>query len=244
MRGYLTFLLVLVSVIFILIIIQASQLPYQVSFSKAIAAERTYQVQMNSKEVILETIRLGAWDGYYAYTLFHHESVCETEGPEHPNCFRIPEARLWTQLGIYARLATLDTSMFDEEIEIEVFCRRSITDEQARDIAKSKRKGATNSLGNYIDYGLNLSELVFKELGEYDPGNPPDFESIKLPGCMASVYTDISPLENTDIENSMPNKDPELKSIRLTDTIVVSAYYKTFDVASVSHIPAGWEVEP
>ena len=252
MRGYLNFFLVFVSVFFILSIIQASAYANNISFSKAISAERNYQAQMNFKEIALESIRLGAVESYTFYNITHDINKCDPNyvggggGPHHPECFRIEEARIFSQAGAFTNLALLDTNIFDSESDLEFFCTNMLTDDFARSIASSKKSGGSYCPGcSEFSATINNATELANELILNAPkiNNQPDFSKIVSPLCMSILYPEI---EEDPLNIALPSgskRNPSLKKIQINGYILSLVYSQKFGVASVAHIPAGFEVD-
>jgi hypothetical protein len=239
MQGYLGFLLVFVSVFLILTLIEAANSATQISLSKAIAAERVYQVQMNAKEVIIESIRQGGREGFLAYNSTHHVKFCKSVDPRlRVLCFRKKEADLWIRAGAYIKLASLDTDMFDSSMDVKIFCMDSITDLGARGIAQSVRLGKQNCPGckHFSKRGKNISEFADQLIAglKKDKYGVPDFDSVVLPDCLAYTQPEIKP--------TTPGENDCLDRITLGGVFATSVYYGDFEMSSVSHIPEGLEV--
>jgi hypothetical protein len=251
MRGYLNFFLVFISVFFILSIIQASTYSNDISFSKAIAAERNYQAQMNFKEVALQSIRLGAIEGYTLYNITHDINKCDPNyvggggGPNHPLCFRIEEARIFAQAGAFTRLALLDIDLFDPDSELEFFCTNILTDDISREIASKKKLGITYCPGcNEFSTNANNATELTDQLITNAPkiNNQPDFSKIVTPSCMSILYPEI---EEDPLNTILPfgsKRNPSLKAVQINGYILSSIYSQKFGISSVAHIPAGFEV--
>jgi hypothetical protein len=254
MKGYLNFLLVFASVFFILILINASQITSSISFSKAIAAERVYQVQMNSKEIITESIRVGGREGFRLYNSTHFEYMCHPQfgGQTDPLCFRSEEAAIWTKAGAYIYLAKVD-GRFDSDIQVEISCRKDISDIIALDITMDQSGLNYPGLNFFLDSGVNISNYSI-ELIQDGPKDSkgPLYSLIKGPACMELIYPLIEENPaNKLVKDSALLKDPtllknpELKNIRIIDGVILTnAFYEEFNISSVSYIPSGYEVIP
>jgi hypothetical protein len=245
MKGYLSFLLVFVSVFMILTLIEVSQLPSQISFSKAIAAERVYQVQMNAKEVALESVRHGGISAFKLYNETHKSEICKTQSPNHPNCFRSEEAIIWTKAGSFVLLSLLERANFDSDIKVNIFCTDSMTDSQLIESSKEVREGRapesikaeTRNATDYVQFLLSSVPTTSNGL--------PNYSMIKGPDC----YSIINPLiENNPADinapSNVPLENPILKHIELDGVIVMRAYYPAFNISSVAYVPAGSKVFP
>ena len=73
MRGYLSFVLVFLSIVLVLSMLN---LHIQNKSSRALMIERTYSTSMNVKESIIESIDQGAMQGFQQYDLSHDVLLC------------------------------------------------------------------------------------------------------------------------------------------------------------------------
>ena len=147
MKGYLSFVLVLVSLSLILLLlnIQPSQ-----NFSKAISLERISSIQMNLKEVLIESIRQGAQSGFADYDTSHSLEDCThcidhfcSVVPLEPNycnellcsgCFRESDARTAASAEITLTISKLKNYSIDHDFsfsltepEFEVFLKPDLS---------------------------------------------------------------------------------------------------------------------
>ncbi|MBU0591996.1 hypothetical protein KKF81_04545 [Candidatus Micrarchaeota archaeon] len=136
MRGYLSFLVVFVSLIIIFSLIQLSIAVNNSDFSKSIVISRTYSLQMNAKELILESARLGATDGFFVYDSSHDIKNCGhcpdagcSPDPRAPNrcdtrmcdsCFRESDARKEAENYATAQLDSLKSYTFDPDFYVSI----------------------------------------------------------------------------------------------------------------------------
>jgi len=216
MRGYLSFLLVLASASLILSLIEASEAPSKISFSRAIAAERAYQAQMNAKEMALEAIRDGGVRYFQEYNLTHPPGCKDPQLPCH---FRMDEAALAAKTGSYLYAAQLRPDAFSPGMDVRISCGRGMT----RDIADSLARGG----------GCPGCEA-------YDPavGNATGVREIigggGTPGCFGAVLPWI--------EAAGPDTNPALRRFVLLQDLVITVSYPAFNVTAASYIPAGYEV--
>jgi len=138
MRGYLSFVLVLLSAILLLSAVSVLSEARLYDLSHAVALERAYGLEMNAKECALETIRQGAAAGFNAYDASHDlpscshciDHFCSPPTPIDPlppniceeglcsGCFRESEARAFAAEGASAALALLQTYGFDEDFSV------------------------------------------------------------------------------------------------------------------------------
>jgi len=108
--------------------------------SKAVQIERTYGLQMNVKESIIESARQGALEGFSGYDASHDVSLCRhcpdnlcippnPLDPIPPNicdparcekCFREKEARKESEDGAIARLNNLKSHEFDPDFFVSI----------------------------------------------------------------------------------------------------------------------------
>jgi len=73
MKGYVSFVLVLFSVLIVLFLVDTHQKTYGFELSKQIGIERVYQNHMNVKETVFEAGIYGAEEGLTSYLLENHE---------------------------------------------------------------------------------------------------------------------------------------------------------------------------
>lgn len=245
MRGYLNFLLVFISVFFILSLIISSSHSNDVSFSKAIAAERNYQIQMNFKEVAIESIRLGAKEGFSIYNRTHDINKCDPMlgGPAHPGCFRIEEARLFAAAGAYLRLSALDAGLFDPVHETEFFCSDSFSDDLALSMMPGADASCTGCEG-FTGFSRNVSEFAGSLVSEADSENGiPDLSSGTWPYCMGAIYPRIVEDPGNAALPAGFKKNPGLGSIQISRYIISIARSERLGVSSAAYIGPGIEVD-
>jgi hypothetical protein len=249
MRGYLNFFLVFISVFFILTIIQASLYSNDISLTQAISAERNYQVQMNFKELAIESIRKGAIEGFTIYNLTHDINKCDPQNggaPNHPECFRFEEARIFAQSGAYIRLSMLDYALFDPDYSVEMHCTHLLTDDVARAIATQKMKG-TNYCPGCSEFSTNANNAtqLANELIDRAPkiNNQPDYSKIILPSCMSIIYPEI---EEDPLNLALPSgakRNPILTKVQINGYVLSLVHSQKLDVSSAAYIPASYEVD-
>jgi len=249
MRGYLNFLLVFISVFFILILFAASETPSSISLSKAISAERIYQAQMNSKEMVNESIRKGGIAAFAAYNSTHFVFMCDPDfgGPADPACFRMEEAALWTRAGAFTYLVLADSSQADPDIQQDFFCMPSINDILSRQLAMQNLPNypglsrIQDPAKNFSDYSLFLIASADK-----DKSGNPVYSTISLPPCMEMIYPVIEEdPANALISDPKLKRNPELKRIRLVNGFIgIYAISEKLNITSVAYLPAGSEVVP
>lgn len=126
MRAYLSFILVLLSLVLLFSLLS---LDMRASGSKAILVERTYSISMNVKEIVLESLRQGAQEGFRGYDAAHDVEMCihcpictpRTCDPmKCQKCFSEHEARDQARQGAQAKLASLGAHAFDPDFDISV----------------------------------------------------------------------------------------------------------------------------
>lgn len=133
MRGYFSFILVFVS---LLLILTLSSINTQTDFSKAISIERAYGVSMNVKEVIIETLKHGANEGFNQYDSTHDIARCRhcidhfcTYDHDFPNycddflclqCFREPDSRAAAINVAKIKFSSLKNYQFDPDFTISI----------------------------------------------------------------------------------------------------------------------------
>jgi len=224
MRGYLSFILAFASVFLILSFIEASEAG-RISFSKAIAAERTYQAQMNAKEAIIESIHDGAAEGFRIYNATHYVEACADPATEE-SCFKADDARMATKLGAYLYLAKLGSVSFDPDMEVRIWCRQGMSRDLADSFAVS---GSEAGASGYPAPAENLTGLINSTLGA--GSGPPSWP------CLDSVYPHME-------YGGDATMAPGLGATELTEVIGVSVSYPAFNVSAVSYIPKGYLVVP
>lgn len=137
MRGYFAFFLVFLSSALLLSLLSLSEAAQTADLSRAVAVSRSYGVEMNAKEAVLEAARGGSLAGFAAYDLSHDVSTC-SHCEDHfcspllplgPNscdsalcslCFRESGAREAAIGGALARLRMLRAHAFDQDFEVAI----------------------------------------------------------------------------------------------------------------------------
>jgi hypothetical protein len=123
MRGYLSFVLVLFSLVLIISLLQFNSY----TSTKHIVTERIYLVSMNAKEVSVELLRQGALKGFVLYDSTHSLESCMHCPPCHPEfcnpvkcqeCFREDEARAAARDMALAHFSQLATYSFDSDFSV------------------------------------------------------------------------------------------------------------------------------
>lgn len=126
MRGYLSFVLVLVSIVLVLSLLEFS---IKEESTKALLTERSYSLSMNVKEAVIESIRYGAHEGYSQYDLEHDILMCKHCPVCLPafcnpilcqQCFYESEARRHAKAAALARLEILKKCHFDQDFTISI----------------------------------------------------------------------------------------------------------------------------
>jgi hypothetical protein len=137
MRGYLSFVLVMVSLLLVFSLLDAREASLSTDLSKAISVERVYSLQMNVKECILEAARQGADEGFKAYDATHDikkcihcpDSFCSSN-PRAKNrcdpglctqCFHEGEARGEAKKYAEARIGLLGIHDFDPDFTVTLW---------------------------------------------------------------------------------------------------------------------------
>jgi len=103
-RGYVSFVLVLLSVLIILFLIDAHN-SSSFEFSKQIAIEKAYQTQMNVKETIFEAGLYGAKEGISSYLIEHRD-------------VDLQELRKAARKGAHERIKLLENHGYGNDVEI------------------------------------------------------------------------------------------------------------------------------
>ncbi len=125
MRAYLSFVLVLFSLMLLFSILQFGSY----SDGRAVLNERAYLISMNSKEATLESLRQGALKGFDLYDSTHRLENCIHCPPCHPElceplkcqkCFRESEAMESAKQSALLRLNLLRFHTFDGDFSISI----------------------------------------------------------------------------------------------------------------------------
>ncbi|HIE56406.1 MAG TPA: hypothetical protein EYP90_14745 [Chromatiaceae bacterium] len=232
MKGYLSFVLVFASVILILGFVQADLSAGTVDLSRAISAERAYQAQMNVKEVLLEAAAQGGLRGYGAYADGRSELACVQYCPDfgeclHPKtppcdmvkcadkCFRISDAQSEAEKGAMLKMREVSAAEFDSGADIVIWCGPKPPDAAQTNLAERMRSVRTALACD------GCSQLP-------------------APACdymlTATVLRGIAP-------DSFWLESIQMAPRSGTGVIGASFYYPAQDLATVSYIPAGVEVE-
>ncbi len=126
MRGYLSFVLVLLSIGLVITLLGLNTYP---SSAKALLIERTYSLSMNVKESILELLWQGALAGFDNYNLDHDIAMCIHCPACHPKtcdpakcqkCFRESEARAAAKAHSLASSGKLKLHSFDPDFDVSI----------------------------------------------------------------------------------------------------------------------------
>jgi hypothetical protein len=136
MRGYISFVLVFISVLLLLSLLKLHDASSSTDLSKAVAVERIYGVQMNVKESVIEAARQGALDGFVGYDAIHDINKCKhcpdsfcSPLPEAPNrcdtalcmaCFREADARASATDKAISGVRSLNTHEFDSDFQVRI----------------------------------------------------------------------------------------------------------------------------
>jgi len=150
MRGYISFLLVLLASLVLLNLLELYGSSSDIDLSDAVAAERMYGLEMNVKEAIIASVRLGSVDGFSEYDTDHDvkkcmhcpDNFCAPPTPADPfppnicdkllcdQCFRESEARNSAKDGAQMRFEALGGHQFDPDfilsfhpMEIEILLK-------------------------------------------------------------------------------------------------------------------------
>lgn len=88
------------------------------NLSGAIVTEKFYRAHMNAKEIIIESARQGAQEGFDSYAATHSASAC-LESPNNPACFKSSEAQnSANQAALLKMETTIVAAVFDDEITV------------------------------------------------------------------------------------------------------------------------------
>jgi len=134
MRGYLSFVLVLVSLQLVFSLLDVKDASDSSDLSKALSVERAYSLHMNVKECILEAARQGAQEGFAVYDASHDIKLCKhcldaycSPIPSALNhcdpflcnqCFREDEARAEAERYALSKIALLRSHQFDSDFRV------------------------------------------------------------------------------------------------------------------------------
>lgn len=133
MRGYLSFVLVFLSIV---LLFSMLNLHIQNKSTKALLIERTYSTSLNVKESILESLNQGAMQGFLDYDLSHDvllcrhcpDNYCSLE-PLAPNpcdpelckqCFRADEAKDASESQALLNYEKLESHVFDPDFDVSI----------------------------------------------------------------------------------------------------------------------------
>ncbi len=126
MRGYLSFVLVLLSIGLVLTLLE---LNIHSSSTKAVLIERSYSLSMNVKEAILELLWQGAQSGFDSYNLDHDIAMCVHCPACHPKtcdplkcqkCFRESDSRSAAKAHALASVDKLKIHVFDSDFDVSI----------------------------------------------------------------------------------------------------------------------------
>jgi hypothetical protein len=126
MRGYLSFVLVLLSIGLVFTLLELNIYP---SSSKALLIERSYSLSMNIKEAILESLWQGTQTGFDNYNLNHDIAMCIHCPACHPKtcdplrcqqCFRESESRDAAKTHALISLDKLRLHSFDPDFDVSI----------------------------------------------------------------------------------------------------------------------------
>lgn len=214
MRGYISFLLVLASVLLVILLLNSSILVRELSFSDAIISEKTYQLQMNVKELILESARQGAINGFNGYSHTHSKIACKRHPlyTNNPDCFNDHDAILRTKTSAIASMAQLNTH--NSDFDLLLWCTQSKNEHlaQKHSIKLIEKRTLSNQENSFL-----LSSALCN-----------DILSIKLKQSKI-------PYKNPTLEKLIFGE---------TGTIIgISIYSSKFRVASLSYVPLGIQVK-
>jgi hypothetical protein len=138
MRGYLSFVIVLISSLLLLSLIPLLSQARSADLGPAVAIERAYGLEMNAKECAIEAIRQGAARGFDDYNASHdlgncshcEDHFCVPPTPADPlppnrcdallcsNCFREQDARSAAANGALAGLILLRANRFEGDYNV------------------------------------------------------------------------------------------------------------------------------
>jgi hypothetical protein len=138
MKGYVSFILVLLASLALLDLLSLYSSSSETDLSQAVAAERIYGIEMNVKEALIASVRIGAKEGFDEYDKGHDikncrhcpDHFCALSIPANPlpvnfcdnllcgGCFRESGARNSAMMGAQNRLEALKSHTFDQDFNI------------------------------------------------------------------------------------------------------------------------------
>jgi hypothetical protein len=173
MRGYVSFVLVLLASLVLLDLLALYDASHETNLSDAVAAERAYGIEMNVKEAVIQSVRLGAGEGFGEYDRATDVRNCRhcpdnfcapptPADPYPPNacdpprcslCFRESGARKAAIDGALETLRDLEGHRFDQDFsvsfggaELEVLLRPDPLSKNgySLDFARFRKKNGMN----------------------------------------------------------------------------------------------------
>lgn len=220
MRAFLSFLIVFAAFAIILIILSASTSVRQLNLSKSIEIERSHAIQMNIKELIIESTRLGANIGLIEYL---EGRIAEAKTLNKPVRINEEEARIAARKKSHEYLKNIikpefyDNSdvLYGEDLETKIWC------------------GFVD--GSSLDRTKNL---IFKEKKTLVCDNCLDISDDKCEFYIhLNTTIDYKSLENLEVGNSHSEISFYRESSVNFGVVGISSFSKKFNIAMVSYIP-------
>ncbi|MBD3210025.1 hypothetical protein GF318_01445 [Candidatus Micrarchaeota archaeon] len=135
MRGFVSFVLALSAILAAAFLANLYVQSGDLSHHKAVEVQRLYSINMNAKEVILESALHGARQGFLVYDSSHDVKLCR-HCPDHHcsvssphnycdsdlclRCFREKDARAVAEAGAYSVLHLLEMHNFDPDFNVSI----------------------------------------------------------------------------------------------------------------------------
>jgi hypothetical protein len=173
LQGYISFILVLASLALVLAMLEMNLAAGDRDFSKAVAVERAYGLQMNAKEAVLEAARQGAKEGFGAYDGTHSLAACRAcmdygcaagvppscDDAACRACFRENEARQAAEEGAGAAVAGLARHRFDRDFQVSVSGFACVARLRAEPAARNRFALDSISLGKRLAIGVRSDKF-------------------------------------------------------------------------------------
>jgi hypothetical protein len=173
LRGYLTFIVVLAALALVLAMLEMNLAAGDMDFSKAVAVERAYGLQMNAKEAVLEAARQGANEGFGAYDGTHSLAACRAcmdhgcmammppscDVAACRACFRENEARQAAEAGAAAAVAGLAKHRFDKDFQVSIGGFACVARLRAEPAARNLFALDSISLGKRLAIGVRSDKF-------------------------------------------------------------------------------------
>ncbi len=230
MKGYISFILVFASIFLILTFITINLSSTDFNLARAVSAERTYQIQLNLKEAMIESAKQGAMNGFEKYSVLRSDEaclmycvergVCLLSRPPTCNkpsckqfCFKESDAEKAAEEAAVSNMARVKSAFSQDDVSIELWC---------------------GALGG--DAGKGITNSLMTDSGSAHP----------CPVCTPLSFL-CSDYISADVVPDEVNGGYRLRKIRFSPISGAggfgsSVFLTNGEVASVSSIPEGYEV--